>query len=185
VPKDEAERRQRIMDTALRLAAVGGLEGLQIRDVVAKTGVSSATIYRYFASKEHLLVSAALARRAGSAGLAETPRPPSSARARIRDLLRGTTDALTRAPDLAVALIQALVCGQPEVSEMLIALRDELITDIANAIRPSGPTARDREVALAIQRVWFAAVVGWATGAEAPRSIDEAVESAVRLMISS
>ena len=28
-----------------------------------------------------------------------------------------------------------------------------------------------------IQRVWFAAVVGWVTGAETPESIHEAVEA--------
>src|SRR5262249_15167938 len=50
----QAQRRKKVMDAAVLLAAEGGLEALRIRDVVARTSVSSATIYRYFASKEHL-----------------------------------------------------------------------------------------------------------------------------------
>src|SRR5262245_24539442 len=43
----QAQRRKNVMDAALGLAARGGVQGLRIRDVVARTGVSSATIYRY------------------------------------------------------------------------------------------------------------------------------------------
>src|SRR5262249_28409578 len=101
------------MDAAVGLAANGGLEALRIRDVVARTGVSSATIYRYFASKEHLLV-AALAEQRFAARPPDGARPDGATPAeRVISLLRAPTAALTSAPRPAAALLQAMTSGEP------------------------------------------------------------------------
>ena len=51
-------RRLRVIDAALRLAADGGYDSVQMRDVSAEADVALGTIYRYFSSKDHLLVAA-------------------------------------------------------------------------------------------------------------------------------
>ena len=54
----QRERRRRILDATLALAAKGGYEAVQMRAVAEKAEVAVGTLYRYFPSKVHLLVSA-------------------------------------------------------------------------------------------------------------------------------
>lgn len=54
-PKAVATR-QRILDTALRLFATHGYEQTSMRDVAAAAGCSLGLAYRYFASKEDLVL---------------------------------------------------------------------------------------------------------------------------------
>src|SRR5881275_3761909 len=53
----QRERRQRILDATLALASKGGYEAVQMRAVAEKADVALGTLYRYFPSKIHLLVS--------------------------------------------------------------------------------------------------------------------------------
>ena len=179
-----AKRRKKVMDAAVRLAAQGGLEAVQIRDVVARTGVSSATIYRYFASKEELLVAALADQRFALRQLLGDAQPTGSTAAeRVISLLGTPTAALTAGPRLTAAMIQAITSGAPGVPPLLAAIRDTLAAETAEAIRPGAPTHTDYTLAMIIQRVWFAAVVGWVTGAETPESIHEAVEAAAHHLL--
>jgi AcrR family transcriptional regulator len=51
-----ASTRQRILDTALRLFATKGYEGTSMRDIAAMAGCSLGLAYRYFASKEDMVL---------------------------------------------------------------------------------------------------------------------------------
>ncbi len=51
-------RRDTILDATLAAAAVGGYEAVQMRAVAEQVGIAVGTLYRYFPSKTHLLVSA-------------------------------------------------------------------------------------------------------------------------------
>ena len=54
----QRERRKRILDATLALASKGGYEAVQMRTVAERAEVALGTLYRYFPSKIHLLVSA-------------------------------------------------------------------------------------------------------------------------------
>src|SRR5215471_19315627 len=110
------------MDAAVGLAANGGLDALRIRDVVARTGVSSATIYRYFASKEHLLVAALAEQRFALRQTGSAPLDGATPAERVINLLRPATDALTGAPELAAAMLQAMTSGEPGVAPVLATI---------------------------------------------------------------
>ena len=58
--RSQAARRRRVIDATLELAAGGGFDGVQMRDVAAEAGVALGTVYRYFESKERLLLEANL-----------------------------------------------------------------------------------------------------------------------------
>src|SRR3954471_14568072 len=70
----QAARRQRVLVSALELAADGGYEAVQMRDIATSAGVALGTIYRYFPSKDALLAAAMvewmedLERRVGQRG---------------------------------------------------------------------------------------------------------------------
>ena len=54
----QRERRRRILDSTLALASKGGYDAVQMRAVADRADVAVGTLYRYFPSKVHLLVSA-------------------------------------------------------------------------------------------------------------------------------
>src|SRR5690349_21949318 len=53
----QRERRQRILDATYTLAREGGYDAVQMRAVADQADVALGTLYRYFPSKVHLLVS--------------------------------------------------------------------------------------------------------------------------------
>ena len=55
----QRERRKRILDATLALASKGGYDAVQMRTVAEQANVALGTLYRYFPSKIHLLVSGA------------------------------------------------------------------------------------------------------------------------------
>src|SRR3954463_12677990 len=56
--RSQAARRRRVLDATLELAAGGGFDAVQMRDVAAAADVALGTLYRYFSSKERLLLEA-------------------------------------------------------------------------------------------------------------------------------
>ena len=54
----QRERRKRILDATIGLASQGGFDAVQMRAVADRAEVALGTLYRYFPSKIHLLVSA-------------------------------------------------------------------------------------------------------------------------------
>ncbi len=54
----QRDRRKRILDATIALASKGGFDAVQMRAVAESADVALGTLYRYFPSKIHLLVSA-------------------------------------------------------------------------------------------------------------------------------
>ena len=68
----QRERRKRILDATLALASKGGYEAVQMRTVAERADVALGTLYRYFPSKIHLLVSGLAQRVRASPGTARS-----------------------------------------------------------------------------------------------------------------
>jgi len=54
----QRERRRRILQATIEIASKGGFDAVQMRAVTQRADVALGTLYRYFPSKIHLLVSA-------------------------------------------------------------------------------------------------------------------------------
>src|SRR5881392_3023944 len=98
----QRERRQRILDATLALASKGGYDAVQMRTVAERADVAVGTLYRYFPSKVHLLVSA-LAREFEQFESKRKPLAGQSARERMHLLLTQVTRAMQRDPLLTEA----------------------------------------------------------------------------------
>ena len=72
----QRDRRRRILDATIALASKGGFDAVQMRAVAESADVALGTLYRYFPSKIHLLVSALSTRARGVAGGARPPADP-------------------------------------------------------------------------------------------------------------
>src|SRR3954470_7387732 len=99
-------RRKRVMDAALSLAAEGGYEAVQMRDVAERGDVALGTLYRYFPSKDALLL-AALFEMAEDlkTTLARRPAQGETRADRVTDVLRRAARALERQPKVTDALV--------------------------------------------------------------------------------
>src|SRR3954463_5229734 len=107
--RSQAARRRRGIDATLELAAGGGFDAVQMRDVAAEAGVALGTVYRYFESKERLLLEANL--EVVAAPRDRIPEPPPRGvppAERVVDVLRRATRAQTRRPEATAAMVRAL-----------------------------------------------------------------------------
>ena len=96
-----------------------GHEVLTIRTVAARAGVSSATAYNYFASRDHLF--AELFWR----HLATAQHPPLAGRSSTRRLQQTTRDlanTISSAPALAAAATKSLLGSDPAVAELRVRI---------------------------------------------------------------
>jgi len=178
------KRRRRIVDSALTLAAQGGYEAVQMREVAASAGVALGTLYRYFSSKEHLLV---VAMGEQVAGLRQRfkERPPRGATAgeRVMDVIRRATRALQRQPMVTAALLKSVISANTDVVEAMQPVERDMTAIVTAAMHEGQPTERDVAIARVIQHVWMASLLWWTAGLGTERDVEDTVDTAVQLLL--
>jgi AcrR family transcriptional regulator len=180
---NQAARRRRVIEAAMKLAAEGGYDAVQMRDVAAEGGVALGTIYRYFASKDHLLA-ACQVEWAEEIQRRVHQRPPrgDTAVERVVDVLRRATRSNEKQPQLTAALLTAISSPDPAVSgcqrQMTAIMSDVLATPM------EGVEAELRDgVVVALNHIWFSALLGWVNGWASADSVGADLESAARLLL--
>ena len=100
----QRDRRKRILDATYQLARDGGFDAVQMRAVADRADVALGTLYRYFPSKIHLLVSA-LGRTFEQAEASMKGRPVAgdTPAERVISVLKKTTRGLQGDPHLTEA----------------------------------------------------------------------------------
>ncbi|RMD83271.1 MAG: TetR/AcrR family transcriptional regulator [Candidatus Dadabacteria bacterium] len=181
------DRARRIVRTAVELAEKGGFEAVRLRDVAASANVALGTLYRHFRSKEDLLV-AALAEEVEQLEryMASHPARGSTPRERVASFFGVATRGLCRRPMLAQAVLRAATSGQPELAEKVASFHGRMTTLITNALRGNdGETATERagDIALVLEFVWFASLVGWGGGLHDQDTIVSHMRTAASLML--
>src|SRR6478672_5870260 len=163
----QRDRRKRILDATIALASQGGFDAVQMRAVAERADVALGTLYRYFPSKIHLLVSA-LGRELARAetALRDTPVPGDTAADRVIFVTRRTTRGLQDDQHLTEALTRAFMFADASVRDEIHAVGVLLTTMLTRAMHPDRAEATDEDVAIArvIGDVWLSALVGWVTG---------------------
>ena len=192
---NQLKRMRRIVDAAVDLAETGGFEAVRLRDVANRSDVALGTLYKYFRSKEDLLLYALheeIARL--ESDIMARPAEGRSALGRVTDLFRRATLGLTRRPQFARAAVRALAVGDPEtaikvaglqlrMSRLIVAALRAEPPDLAAPLDGNGGTARERQVATSLILVWFSAQIGWAVGLQPLETVTEHVRNTARLML--
>jgi AcrR family transcriptional regulator len=183
--RSQAARRRRVLDATLRLASEGGFDAVQMRDVAAAADVALGTVYRYFSSKERLLLEAMAEQQADlRAYLQSHPPPGDSPAERVSNVLRRANRALKRHPDVTGAMVRAFGSARPEDADIVRRV-GEIMTDvITRAISPDGTTTqRDLEVARVLTLTWNSSLVGWVGGVDPPERVDNDLDTAAHLLL--
>jgi len=180
----QAARRRRVLHATLELAGRGGFDGVQMRDVAAEAGVALGTVYRYFESKERLLLEANLTQVERLRRRLQA-RPPTGADAaeRVVDVLRRATNALLRDPETTAAMVRALGSAQRSEADVVRRITREMTGIITAAMHPGPPDERDLAVARVLQQVWFSALIGWVGGVDPPERVLDDLAAATRLLL--
>ena len=183
--RSQAARRRRVIDATLELAAGGGFEAVQMRDVAAEAGVALGTVYRYFESKERLLLEANLEQvEALRLRLSERPPAGESAADRVVDVLRRATRTQTRRPEATAAMVRALGSARREESDAVARVSEAMTAIITGAMHEGDPSDRDRSVARVLSQVWLSSLIGWVGGVDGPEVVGDDLERAARMLIS-
>jgi AcrR family transcriptional regulator len=159
-------RRARIISATLALASRGGYEAVQMREVAERSEVALGTLYRYFPSKVHLLVSAMASEVDQLSQRLQKRQPPGKTRAeRVSFVLERSTRSLLRDPLLTEAMVRAMMAADATVAAEVNAVRQGMSDLIVQAIRgDGGEQEHDVELAAILQDVWFARQIAWLGG---------------------
>ncbi len=179
----QRDRRDRVVDVAMALAIDGGYEAVQMRDVSTRSGVALGTIYRYFPSKDHLLVSAMAAwtEQLGTQ-LDRRPARGSTPSSRVTDVLNRACRSLERQPLLAAAVIRAMSsteigvgASSRDVGRNLRSMIEPLLTDFDS-------DTRDNVIDI-INHVWLSTLLAWSSGRIQFSQVSQQLAMTVRMLL--
>ena len=182
----QRERRKRILDATIDLASQGGFDAVQMRAVADRAEVALGTLYRYFPSKIHLLVSAlgrefekAEGALRGREIAGDTPAE------RVIEVLKLTSRGLQGDPHLTEALTRAFMFADSSVQTEINQVGMLMTSMVTRAMHPGRTDFDDQDVAIAkvIGDVWLSALVGWATGRSTAADTAQQIEVAVKLLL--
>lgn len=184
----QAARRERVIKAAIALASSGGYDAVQMRDVAAKARVALGTLYRYFSSKDHLLVSC-LGQWTREFQHRIALRPPTAEYAadRVVDVLHRAARALERSPHLMAAFVTGLTslsAEDPVGMEEATRVYQQLNEFVTDAMDHEEVPERDAVVRV-IGEVWLATLIASVRGWARPGQMAEDLEAAVRLLMRS
>src|SRR5918996_2764435 len=146
---EQRDRRRRVIDAAFELGAERGYEAVQMRGVSALAGVSLATIYRYFSSKDHLLAAAMTEWTASlQAQVVRSPPRGDTAAEQLSDVLHRACRAMARQPRLSAALVRALSSADKGVRDCATAVQQQIEAMVSGIIGDLEPTVRSDVVAV-------------------------------------
>ncbi len=183
----QRDRRKRILDATYQLARDGGFDAVQMRAVADRADVALGTLYRYFPSKIHLLVSA-LGRtfEQAEAAMRGKPVPGDTPADRVISVLKKTTRGMQGDPHLTEALTRAFMFADASVAAEIHDVGMLMTSMLTHAMDPErGGEVTDDDVAIArvIGDVWLSALVAWVTGRSTAAETAQHMETAVRLLL--
>ncbi len=178
----QRERRTRILDSTLALASAGGYDAVQMRAVAERADVAIGTLYRYFPSKVHLLVSA-LSRELEKIDVRRAMPSGRTPQERMQLILGHITRVMQRDPLLTEAMTRAFMSADasaaPEVEQVFRSMH----RFFARAMSDDEPTELQLSIARVISDVWLSNLVAWLTRRSSATDVAARLESTVDLLL--
>jgi AcrR family transcriptional regulator len=178
----QRERRRRILDSTLALASKGGYDAVQMRAVAERADVAVGTLYRYFPSKVHLLVSA-LAREFEKIAAKRTFPSGRTPRERMHLVLSQITRAMQRDPLLTEAMTRAFMSADASAAAEVDHVGRLMDRMFAEAMGDGEPTQLQLNIARVVSDVWLSNLVAWLTRRSSANDVATRLELTVDLLL--
>jgi AcrR family transcriptional regulator len=177
VPRRELNSRQadtveKLLAAAVEELAAVGVDGLTIRSVAVRAGVSAATAYTYFSSKNHLFAELFLRH------VVEENRPPPTGDdplARVQSVIGHIASRLAAAPEVAAGATMALLTNDLDVHRLRLRVGGEFYAAFEEAIGGSPDDVLVDALVLAFSGALLQAGMGLMTYTEMGQRLDAAV----------
>jgi len=180
----QRDRHRRILDATLALASKGGYEAVQMRTVAERADVALGTLYRYFPSKIHLLVSALARELEGYLErLERRPVPGETPYERVLYVLSRVTRTMQREPMLTEAMTRAFMFADPSAATEVNTVARLMERMFTRAMHEGEPSADDTAIARVIGDVWLSNLVAWVTRRASADDVSNHLELAARLLL--
>ena len=180
---EQVERRALVVAAAMELAETGGYDAVVMKTVAERSGVALATLYRWFASKDHLLTEVLLSWGSDlSVALGMDPPTGPDPVARVAEALRMVMTTAASRPRLASAVVAAVLAVEPAVLDAQTDFHEMVVAWIDIALGDDELPDRD-EVVKVLELVCFASIIRLVSGGESAESAGNQLESAARLLI--
>ena len=179
----QRDRRKRILDATLALASKGGYEAVQMRTVAERADVALGTLYRYFPSKIHLLVSA-LARELERVQdrTEKVSIPGDTPYDRLLFMLGRITRGLQRDPQLTEAMTRAFMFADASAAAEVDTVGRLMDAMFARAMTDGEPNDEQLAIARVISDVWLSNLVAWVTRRASATDVANRLELTIGLL---
>lgn len=180
----QRNRRTRILDATMMLATKGGFDAVQMRAVAERADVALGTLYRYFPSKIHLLVSGLIREFTRTLDkLERSPVPGDTVAERVLYVLAHNTRSLQREPMLTEAITRAFMFADTSVTAEVTQVDRLSERMLTVAVGITDPTEEDKAIARVITDVWMANLIAWITRRASADDVTRRLELTVRLLM--
>ena len=180
----QRQRRERILQSALRLLQKQDYEQILVKDVAAGADVAIGTLYRYFSSKEHLFAQALVMWSENRAQrVSDEPLEGSTPAERIKDAYHRALGAFERRPGMYRAQLALLASRDPEVEAVFKVFQDRTRQGFVDALAGLDPGSIDA-VSSVMNAVLVEVLTRWSLGRTDMASAHAAIDRAVDLIFS-
>lgn len=167
----------------MAIASKGGYEAVQMRAVADRADVAVGTLYRYFPSKVHLLVSA-LGREFSRIDAKPTARGRRGHPFQRLNFMVGKLNrAMQRNPLLTEAMTRAYVFADASAASEVDQVEKLIDSMFARAMANGEPTEDQYHIARVISDVWLSNLLAWLTRRASATDVSKRLDLAVRLLI--
>jgi AcrR family transcriptional regulator len=177
-------RYDRVITAATDILSEGGQDAVQMKDLAERAEISLATLYRYFPSKDYVLLAVALSRYQAAVRkvTAEAPRGD-TVRERVTAHLRREFRAQRRDQALTAAVTAALTGGGRSYSSIIEAAEHAHYQVVRHVAAGGGPLSEQQERVLRVLLdISGSAARRWLTGSYSVADAEAQIEIGCQLL---
>lgn len=179
---NQLARRQRIVRTALRALANSDYERVKISEVARESGVALGTLYRYFASKEHLFAAVFVDWQGALRVKLDKGAPVGDTDAdRLRDVFKRTIRAFQVQPQF-FRLLMVLSTTSDSYAAEIFQSAGPLFTQIVDSAFAGPPDPNRAAICTTINSVLDTQLRSWVMNRATIEQVYQAVDDAIRLI---
>jgi AcrR family transcriptional regulator len=174
----------RVVAAAAEVLSAGGDEAVQMKDLAQRAGVSLATLYRYFPSRDYVLLAVSLARyQAAAREVFAEPPQQGTVRDRVAGYLMREFRAQQRDQRLVTALMPVLTETRRSYSAIIETIEHVHLQIVRHVAAAGGSLSGQQEKLLPVViDIFGGATRHWLTGKFSAANVQQQIEIGCQLL---